>query len=494
MRLEKIDSPWTEERLKEFIKAYLPNKKIFIVSNREPYIHHLVKNKVEYYMPAGGAVTALEGVMEACGGMWLAHGSGDADKQTVDENDKIMVPPEEPKYTLKRIWLTPEEEKGYYAGFSNEALWPLCHIAHTRPIFRQEDWVEYRRVNGKFVETLLTEIKDVQQPIILVQDFHFALLPQMIKNSRPDAQVGLFWHVPWPSPESFSICPWRKEILEGMLGADVISFHTQQYCNNFMDTVGKEIESLVSLEHFSITLQGHQSYIKPFPISIALTHRKQEATADEDVKKEMKKLGITTKYIGIGVDRLDYTKGILERLKGIEFFLDNHPEYHKKFTFLQIAAPTREAIEKYRQFSEEVSVETERINGKFKDGNWQPIVLIKESKSREEIYTLYRQANLCLVTSLHDGMNLVAKEFVAAREDETGVLILSQFTGAARDLKDALIINPYSAEQTADAIHQALIMPLNQQHTRMKKMRESVKNYNIYRWSAEFIKSVANLG
>jgi trehalose 6-phosphate synthase len=216
MRLEKIDSSWTDERLKEFIKVYLNDRQIFVVSNREPYIHKNIKNKIEYLVPASGMVTALEPIMEACGGLWIAHGSGDADKSMVDADDKLMVPPDEEKYTLKRIWLTDKEKKGYYVGFSNEALWPLCHLAHTRPIFRKEDWDEYRKVNGKFAQSLLTEIKNVQRPVVLVQDYHLALLAGMIKKSRPDAEVGLFWHIPWPSAENFNICPWRKEILEGI--------------------------------------------------------------------------------------------------------------------------------------------------------------------------------------------------------------------------------------------------------------------------------------
>jgi trehalose-6-phosphate synthase len=492
LRLEKLDSPWTGERLKEFFKVYLKDRQIFVISNREPYIHKKEKNEISYQIPASGMVTALEPVMEACGGLWLAHGSGDADKLVVDANDKILVPPDEPKYTLKRIWLTEKEVKGHYIGFSNEALWPLCHLSHTRPIFRKEDWDEYRKVNAKFAQSLLTEIKNIKRPVILIQDYHFALLPEIIKNSRPDAEVGLFWHIPWPNAESFSICPWRKEILEGMLGADVIGFHTQQHCNNFLETVGKEIESLIDLEKFAITHNNHQSYIKPFPISVDFTGSEYAST--ESKENPLLDFGIKTKFVGIGVDRMDYTKGILERFRGVEFFLDMYPSYKEKFTFLQIAPPSREAVEKYRQFGQEVIKEAERINKKFAANTWQPIILSQEHLTHEQIYPLYRAANICLVTSLSDGMNLVAKEFVASRNDEAGILILSQFTGASRDLKEALVINPYSAEETAEAIHTALNMPIMEQNRRMKKMRNSVKNYNVYRWAAEFLKTVGSLG
>ena len=493
LRLEKVDSPWTAERLKEFIKAYLKERQIFIVSNREPYIHKKVKNEIRCMVPASGMVTALEPIMEACGGTWLAHGRGDADALVVDANDRIMVPPDEPKYALKRIWLTEKEVKGYYVGFSNEALWPLCHMAHTRPIFRKENWTEYRKVNGKFARALLLEIKSVQHPIVLVQDYHFALLPAMIKKARPDAEVGLFWHIPWPNAESFSICPWRKEILEGMLGADVIGFHTQQHCNNFIDTVNKEVESLVDLEKFTITHIGHTAYIKPLPISVSFTDQLNTGPVETQTSI-FEKIGFRTKYVGIGVDRLDYTKGILERFRGIEFFFDMYPQYKGQFSFLQIAPISRKEVEKYREFNEEVTEEVERINKKFQRDDWRPIILLKEHHTHDEIYALYRAADICLVTSLSDGMNLVAKEFVSARNDEAGVLILSKFTGAARDLRDAVSINPYSAEETAEAIYKALTMSPAEQHRRMKKMRDAIKNYTVYRWAAEFIKAVTSLG
>lgn len=491
LRLEKEETPWTEERLKEFMKIYLKGRNIFVVSNREPYIHMKIKNKADYTVPASGMVTALDPIMKACGGLWMAYGSGDADKDTVDKNDKLMVPPDEPKYTLKRIWLTKQEVQGYYNGFCNEALWPLCHMAHTRPIFRKEDWATYRKVNGKFAQALLAEIKNIHRPVILVQDYHFALLPEMIKKSRPDAEVSLFWHIPWPHAESFSICPWRKELITGMLGADLIGFHTQQHCNNFLDTVSREIESLVDLEKFAITHKRHTAYIKPFPISVAFTN--DENDPDDSKSRLLEDLGLTSKYLGLGVDRLDYTKGILEKFRGIEFFLEMYPSFIGQFSFIQIASPSREEVARYQKFNHKITAEAERINNKFATDNWTPIVLLKKHYSHEEIYQLYKASNFCLITSLSDGMNLVAKEFVTARTDESGVLILSQFTGVARELKDALIINPYSAEQTAEAINMALTMQPVEQHQRMRKMREKIKNYNIYRWAAEFIKAVTSI-
>lgn len=494
LRLEKLDSPWTEERLKVFVKDIQKDRAIFMVSNREPYIHTKSGRNIEYYVPASGMITAIEPIMAACGGIWIAQGSGNGDKLMVDQNDKLQVPPEEPKYTLKRIWLTEEEEQGYYNGFCNEGLWPLCHLAHTRPTFRKEDWEEYKKVNGKFAQTILAEIKNQKRPIVLIQDFHLALVPRMIKNNRPDASVGIFWHIPWPNPESFSICPWKKEIIDGMLGADLLGFQTQLHCNNFIETASRELESLIDFEQFTITRDDHTSYIKPFPISIAFSDRLSKNIDNFDAKSFLKSINVKTKYIGLGVDRLDYTKGILERFKAIEIFLQRYPSYLGNFTFIQIAAPSREKIKQYQKFTEDVEKEAERVNNLFKRNGWKPIMLLKRHHNREEIYRFYKSANVCLVTSLHDGMNLVAKEFIAARNDEQGVLILSQFTGAARELKDALIINPYNGEQTAEAIKTALELLPSEQTKRIRRMREAVKNNNVYRWSAEFLKTIVGLG
>lgn len=496
LRLKKFDSPWTTERLKAFVTDILKDRKIFVVSNREPYVHTKEGNTIDYHFPASGMVTAIEPIMQATGGMWIAQGSGNADKLVVDQNDTIGVPPDDPRYTLKRVWLTKEEVKGFYDGFSNEGIWPLCHIAHTRPIFRKDDWKEYVQVNEKFAKTVLKEIKNEQNPIVLVQDFHFALLPRLIKDKRPDATIGLFWHIPWPNAEAFSICPWKKEILDGMLGADIIGFHTQLHSNNFINTVGRELEALIDMDQFTVTKNNHSTSVKPFPISIAFSKRSSENLKDQEAssKEALRRLDIKTEYIGIGVDRLDYTKGIMERLQAIEIFLIKYPAYIGKFTFIQISAPSRTDIAEYKNFTNKVETEINRINNKLKTNDWKPILFLHKHHSHEQIYPLYRAANVCLVTSLHDGMNLVAKEFVASRDDEKGVLILSQFAGASRELRDAIIINPYNGEQTAEAIHTALTMRKSEQTRRMRRMREVLKSYNIYRWSAELLKTIVELG
>ncbi len=491
--IEDIDSPWTEQRLYEYVKKILDNRMMYVVSNREPYIHTKKNGKINYFVPASGMVTAIEPMISACGGTWVASGSGDADRLVVDKNDKIRVPPDEPKYTLKRIWLTEEEEKRYYYGFANEGLWPLCHMAHTRPVFREEDWEVYKSVNGKFAEIILKEISKTKKPVIIIQDYHFSLLPRMIKDARPDAQIGIFWHIPWPNPEAFSICPFRKEILDGMLGADLIGFHTQLHCNNFIETVGRELESLIDLEQFSVTKKSHRSMIKSFPISIAFND--EEDTNSAKPESILDEIGIKkTKYMGVGVDRLDYTKGILERLMAIEQLFKRMPFYKNQFTFIQVAPPSRSKIQAYHDLEIQVEEEVERINSLYKNKGWKPIVLLKKHHTHEEIDQLYKISNLCLVTSLHDGMNLVAKEFVSSRTDDKGVLILSKFAGASRELKDALIINPYDSNELADAINQALQMGIIEQRKRMQRMRTAIKRNDIYKWSADMLRNLINLG
>ncbi len=496
LRIEKIDSPWTARRLQEFVKEILQGRMFIVVSNREPYVHTKTDGAISYFQPASGMVTALEPIMQACGGKWVAYGSGDADKETVDIHDSLMVPPDEPVYSLRRVWLNKEQEKGFYNGFSNEGLWALCHIAHTRPEFRADDWQKYKEVNHLFSEVILKEIKGVHKPIVLVQDFHLALLPRMIKKYRPDCQIAIFWHIPWPNPESFSICPWKKELLDGLLGADLLGFHTQLHCNNFMETVGKELEALLDTERFTISRFEHHSYVRAFPISIAFSNNEHKQTPQEltQLRKHLsEKLNIKSKYIGLGVDRLDYTKGILERLKAVEIFLKQNPTYKEQFTFIQIGAPSRSDIKKYQQFVLEVQNEIDRINNTFKTRQWKPIVYLKQHFDHERITEFYQIADICLVTSLHDGMNLVSKEYIAARSDEKGVLILSEFAGSSRELKDSLIVNPYNAKQTAEAIKKGLEMHPAEQERRMKRMRSAIKNYNIYRWSADLLKAIVTL-
>ncbi len=484
------DTFWTAERLSVHVRAMLGDSRLFVVANREPYIHRHQGKSIEAMVPASGVVTALEPVLCACDGTWVAHGSGDADRETVDKHDRLRVPPDDPRYTLRRVWVSKEEEEGYYYGFANEGLWPLCHIAHTRPLFRVSDWEHYERANRRFADAVLKEMEGMDRPVLLAQDYHFALLPRMIKKARPDARVAIFWHIPWPNPEAFGICPWQKELVDGLLGADLIGFHIQSHCTNFLQTVDRALESRIDWEHFTVNREEHRTVVKPFPISVEFPENPPPAETQEftlERAEMLRELGVEADFLGVGVDRVDYTKGILERFLAVERLMEKHPAYRKRFTFLQIGAPSRTRIKRYHDLLVEVEAEADRINGRFQTGKWKPILLMKRQHNHHEIQRIYRVADLCLVSSLHDGMNLVAKEFVAARQDEQGVLILSRFTGAARELPDALLVNPYDIEQMAEAIRFALEMDSEERKTRMQGMRKEVREHNIYRWAGNLI-------
>jgi trehalose 6-phosphate synthase len=486
---------WTPERLRAHVRSRLDGKPLIVVSNREPYMHVHKGSGVALLIPASGLVTALEPVLRACDGTWIAHGSGDADRERVDDHDRLRVPPDHPEYTLRRVWLTSEEEEGYYYGFANEGMWPLCHIAHTRPLFRETDWACYREANRKFAEAVVDEIDGAPGAMVLVQDYHFALLPRMIKQARPDARVGVFWHIPWPNPEAFSICPWQGEVLDGLLGADLIGFHTQAHCNNFLETVDRTFESKIEWEQFAARRHGHVTYVRPFPISVAPNMPPAAGSPQPaDLRKMLlRSHGVSAELLGIGVDRVDYTKGLIERLRAIERFFEKWQRYVGRFTFVQIGAPSRTRIKRYQDLLDEVTAEAARINARFATSNWKPIVLLTRHHEHSEIAPYYRAADICLVTALHDGMNLVAKEFVTSREDDDGVLVLSQFAGASHELRDALIVNPYDIEQLADAIRRGLEMDPDDRRARMARMRRRVLENNVYRWAATLIGDLADI-
>jgi trehalose-6-phosphate synthase len=491
------ESLWTAQRLAEHVRNKLDGSNLFVVSNREPYIHNWQGNSITVTVPASGLVTAIEPILCACNGTWVAQGSGSADAETVDSHDRLQVPPDDPKYTLRRVWLSAAEEEGYYYGFANEGLWPLCHMAHTRPTFRASDWDYYNKVNERFADALVEEMAGEENPVVLIQDYHFALLPRMIKDRVPRARIAIFWHIPWPNPESFSICPWQRELLDGLLGADLIGFHVQAHCNNFLSTVDRVLEARVDWEHFSVKRNDHLSIVLPFPISVELTEDvsddPQEHSAEEERSAIIAELGIDATFLGVGVDRVDYTKGIIERFQAVESFLERYPRYQGKFTFIQIGAPTRSNIPRYAEFQREVEFEANRINDRFKRGKWRPIVFLNRQHSHKEVRRYYRAAHMCLVTSLHDGMNLVAKEYVASRSDERGALILSRFTGAARELYDAIIVNPYDIQGTGDAIARVLEMDVSEIVDRMRRMRRIVKEHNIYWWAGSLIGELCEL-
>ena len=487
---------WNASRLKQTLRRYLHGEKVVILANREPYIHQRsADGEIRALHPASGLVTALEPVMRACSGVWVAHGAGNADRETADREGRIWVPPEEKSYQIRRVWLTPEEEKGYYYGFSNEGLWPLCHVAHARPMFRSDDWGHYRRINQRFADAACAEANS-DDPIVLVQDYHFALAPRMIRKRLPRATIITFWHIPWPNSERLGICPWHEELLDGLLGSSIVGFQTQYHCNNFLDTVERFLEARVDKEQFGVVLDGRTTLVRPYPISIDWPNR-WLATAPpiEDCRQSVfAELGLKADAVlGVGVDRLDYTKGIEERLLAVERLLERFPQMRGRFTFVQLAAPSRTVIARYRELNERVEQVAAQINERFGQDGYRPVILKRDHHEPPTVFRYYRAADVCYVSSLHDGMNLVAKEYVAAREDEQGVLVLSSFTGAARELTEALIVNPYDLDQASSALAAAATMSREEQRERMRAMRSLLAHFNVYRWAGRMLIDAAQL-
>lgn len=486
---------WSPASLRSILHEQLAGDQVLIVSNRQPYAHIWQDQNIVVQVPASGLVSALEPVMRACSGTWIAHGNGSADRAMVDVRNHVAVPPSHPTYQIRRVWLTPEEEAGYYYGFSNEGLWPLCHIAHVRPTFRSSDWKQYVAVNERFAQAVYEEAT-TDNPVVLVQDYHFALLPRLIRDRLPSATIIMFWHIPWPNAESFGICPWREDILEGLLGSSILGFHTRVHCNNFIDSVDRLLEARIDRNNSTISYGGKMTAVNPYPISIEwpIQWLADQKPVPECRRKLRELYGMPSdRLIGLGVERLDYTKGIIERLMAVERLLELQPEWIGRFTFLQIAAPSRWVIEQYNNFTRQVSALAEQINKRFGRDGYEPICLRIQHHEPAEVYECYRGADLCVVSSLHDGMNLVAKEFVGARDDEQGVLILSQFTGAARELTEALVINPYDIDQFAAALHLALTMPKVEQRARMQSMRGLIQEFNVYRWAGRMLMDAARM-
>lgn len=486
---------WDKKNLKEAVTAKIGDYKLIVVSNREPYLHIYNGDEIRCVTPASGVAIALDPVMRACGGTWIAHGSGDADREAVDPNDRVQVPPEEPTYTLRRVWLTKEEEEAYYYGFSNEGLWPLCHIAFTRPTFNESDWNVYRKVNEKFAKAVLEEIGD-NAGFVFIQDYHFCLLSKILKENKPDIIIAQFWHIPWPNKEAFRVCPWAEEILRGLLGNDLLGFHIRYHCQNFLDTVDQTIEARIDYEKFSVICGGKETLVRPFPIGVdfeKINSMAQDTKCDEEMKKMRRTLRLKNRLVGVGVDRIDYTKGIVERFRAIDRFFERYPEYLGRFSFIQLGPISRIHIHSYKDYNDKIYHLMTEIDEKYKTRDWRPIILQKSHFSPKELISYYRLADVLIVSSLHDGMNLVAKEFVSSRFDNGGVLILSRFTGSARELSEALLINPFATDHFADTIKKALEMPTEEKAKRMEKMREVVKENNVYRWAGKIIGELKKL-
>lgn len=486
---------WTKNSLQKFLQTELLGKEIIAVSNREPFIHHDDHDQITVNAATGGLVTAIDPIMRACKGTWVAHGSGSGDKKSVDHHDRLKVPPNNPLYTLRRVWLNEEEENGFYHGFANEGLWPLCHMVFTRPVFRDNDWEHYQKVNRKFADAVAAEAK-TKNPIVMVQDYHFSLLPAMIHEKLPQAIVATFWHIPWPNAETFSICPWREDILKGMLGSDILGFHTRFHCTNFLDTVDRFLECRIDREHNTVTIGGRTVLVRPYPISIewppsVATDMPAAVDCRDNILKQLRlPAGIK---LGVGVERFDYTKGIVDRFQAIARFFRENPSWIGRLVFVQVASPTRGKIQRYQEIQEETVKIAEAINTQLGRDGWKPIILAIEHYDQRRVFELFRAADFCIVSSLHDGMNLVAKEFVAARDDERGVLILSTFAGASEELLEALIVNPHDTKGMASSIDRALRMSSTEQTERMRLLRSVIRDHNVYWWAGRILMDVTQV-
>jgi len=486
---------WTSQNLKDVVREKVGNHKFIVVSNREPFIHVYGDAGIQVLTPASGMTVALNPVMMASGGTWIAAGMGNADRETVDAHDRLAVPPDDPRYTLRRVWLTKEEEESYYYGYANEGLWPLCHIVHVRPVFRTGDWDAYKRVNERFADVVIEELGE-DQGFVFIQDYHLALLPRLIKSRRPDVIIAQFWHIPWPNPETFRVCPQAEDLLWGLMGNDILGFHIRYHGMNFLDSVDRFLEVRVDRERMSVFKENKETMVRSFPISVdaeAIERLSDSEAVRAGAERIRRDFRFRDKILAVGVERIDYTKGILERFQAVDRFLERNPAYRGKFVFLQLGPLSRIHIPAYQVYNDTLYRQMIEINDKWRDRDWQPIHFQKTHFELPDVLAHFRAADICLVNAVHDGMNLVAKEFVASRTDEGGMLVLSQFTGSSRELEDALLIHPYDIEGIAEALRLAIEMAPEEKAARMRKMREVVRTNNVYRWAGKIVESMRRL-
>lgn len=487
---------WSVERLRTWLATFNRDESIVVVANREPFRHDRAPDgDITVRRSAGGLVTALEPLIQACSGVWVAHGSGTADRVMVDGRDGLGVPPANPLYRLRRVWLDAHEERGYYYGFANEGLWPLCHRAHVQPVFRSDDFNMYRAVNARFAEAVCEEV-ETNWPLVLVQDYHFALAPQAIRERLPLSTIITFWHIPWPHPRDYAICPWGRQLLEGLLCSTIVGFQTPDDCQNFIETVECSLDAHIDRARNVITYGERRATVRAYPVSVEWPSRWacQSPPVETCRAAVRRQLQVPPDVrLAVGVDRLDYTKGIEEKFLAVERLLELYPEFREHFVLVQIAEPSRDGLPAYREYRSRLAETTNRINLRFGTDGYRPLILLEAHHEPAEVYRFLRAADVCYVGSLHDGMNLVAKEFVSARDDDRGVLILSQFTGAARELTEALIVNPYAIDDSAHALADALGMTDEEQSHRMRAMRSVVAEFNTYRWAGEIMADAARL-
>ncbi len=482
----------TREELQDLVRERVGGRLFVSVSNREPFVHSRgADGSVQVRAAVGGLTLALNSAMRAVGGVWVAHGSGDADREGADERGRLRVPPGDPAYVLQRVWLGRAEHDGYYNGFANQALWPLCHTAYTKPVFRNAHWDAYRSVNAKFADAV-SEVVGDREAIVFIQDYHFGLLPAMVRARCPRAICLHFWHIPWPLADIFSICPWAGELLDGLLGNDVLGVHTPQYAQRFLEAArtrpGWKLADDRTLENGE-----RRTLVREFPISVdfdAISASASSAECDAAVERLRERYGLAGKFVVLGLDRIDYTKGVLERLEAIECLLERHPAMRGRLAYLHAGAPSRTDIPTYRALHNAMDRAEARINGKYATAEANPVVTIKRHLHVSEVMALYRLADVCVVSSLEDGMNLVAKEFLAARDDGGGRLLLSEFTGAAWELREAETFNPFATDEFADRLFAMSRAGTALDSERMQRLRAQVRANNIYGWIGKILETV----
>jgi len=472
----------------------MDSHRLIVVSNRQPYEHSWENDQLVSTRTDGGLTSALDPVLRRCGGTWVAWGSGPADRDVVGPDMCVEVPPESPAYRLHRVWLTPDEIKGGYLGYANQVLWPLCHITLDRINYLKSFWPAYRSENHRFANAVLEEL-DREPGQVWIHDFHLALLPALIKTERPTAPVSVFWHIPWPSPDVWRILPERREVLLGLLASDAIVFQTSSHAEAFLQCSQAFLGAIIPSSRDRVLYNGHEIRVTVHPISVDFRMFSEHARSSSVVQAEImlkEQFGFRAGIrLGLGVDRVDYTKGLLKRLWALDEFFTQFPQHRGKFTFLQIAIPTRTEIDAYQLYGDLIRETVADINQRhialFKDipngGNgWTPIQLQEGRIDFDDLVALYRMADFALVSSVNDGMNLVAKEYVAAQVCETGVLLVSQMAGAAEELPGASVINPYEIEGLAETIKDALEMPLDERRRRMRRMRSHLAAHDIHAW------------
>ena len=471
------------------LRRALPARRFAVVSNREPYEHYWDDGaeQIEVRRPAGGLVAALDPLMQTVGGLWVAWGSGDRDRDEVDEADRVRVPPENPGYTLRRLWLNQQDVNQYYYGYANQFLWPLCHLRPALTRMRARYWRTYVDVNRRFADAVLQEMEG-DGGAIWFQDYHLALAPASVRERRPDLTLAHFWHIPFPPLEIFRVATNAPDLLRGLLANDVAGFHLPLFADNFMRCAESVVEEAeVDWETRAVHLNGHVCYVRAFPISIDVDQFRSAATrpgSEQRVARLRARYVPDEGILGVGVDRIDYSKGLIEKIEALDLLFDRYPEVRGRFTFVQIAVPSRTAIDTYDWLNEKLERSVWSINDRWGAGGWQPVHLLKESLSQERLATFYRAADMCYVNSLQDGMNLVAKEFLACQVDDPGgVLVLSKFAGAAEELDGACEVNPYDPEASAHRLREVLDMSAEERRDRMKRLQGSLRS--IYDWMGE---------